>query len=126
VRILGSIVGAHAARPPLLAAVDRLSGAQSLGRILALRSWLAVGLDTGDGALNMERRPDERVSAMQAFTLYGIDENGQCLVTEIFRAESFGDGVQRLARERSRRFASVELWQGARRLMRVTRRPLLK
>jgi hypothetical protein len=59
---------------------------------------------------------------MQAFTLYGLDENHRAVSVEILKAETLDDELRRLARERLQRFAEVELWTGSRRLLAITRR----
>jgi hypothetical protein len=66
------------------------------------------------------------ISAMQAYTLYGLDENEQPVSTEILKADEVNDHIRRLTRERLRSFAAVELWQGPSCLIRVTRRQAIQ
>jgi hypothetical protein len=63
---------------------------------------------------------------MQAFTLYGLDENERCLSTELLKADDVNDGIRRLTQERLQSFAIVELWSGRDCLLRVTRRHTLQ
>jgi hypothetical protein len=58
---------------------------------------------------------------MQAFTLYGLDENERLVSTELLKAGAVNDDIRRLTRERLRSFAAVELWRGPDCLIRVTR-----
>jgi hypothetical protein len=63
---------------------------------------------------------------MEAFTLYGLDQNERLVSTEILKADEVNDDIRRLAHKRLRSFAAVELWHGPRCLIRVTRRQMIQ
>ena len=63
---------------------------------------------------------------MQAFTLYGLDENERAVSVEILRAEDVEHGPRQLARERLKSFVAVEVWRGPARLVRMTQRRMLQ